>query len=103
MSEDQVQQTDALTEYEFNSIIRQIKKSSEDRVAVLRTATHAALKRLKVRRAVSKAVKGPAPEGSDQSDGQSFAVWTQRLQKKDVEAVKQLVAIDATATVRITG
>jgi len=93
----------ALTEYQFNSIIRQIKRNAEDRVAVLRATTHAALKRLKVPRDVTKAVAGPAPAGSDQGDAQSFVVWSKRIKADDEAAVVQLVAIDATATVRVKG
>ncbi len=93
----------ALIPYHFGSMIRQIKRNSADRVAVLRTATYKTLKRLGVARDVTKAVTGPAPKGSDQGDTQTFVKWTLKIVAEDLSAVEQLVAIDATATVRIKG
>ncbi len=92
-----------LIKYHFDSMIRQIKQNSVDRVAVLRTATYEALKGLGAKRDLTKAVTGPAPKGSDQGDIQTFIVWTKKIVVGDVEAVVQLIAIDATATVRMKG
>ena len=92
-----------LIQYHFDSMIRQIKRNSVDRVAVMRTATYEALKKLGVARDMTKAVTGPAPKGSDQGDTQTFVKWTLKIVADDSLAVEQLVAIDATATARIKG
>lgn len=86
----------------FNQVIRYIKQNSLDKVKILRGETHAALKRLGKKRSLTKAIKG-APDGSDQSDIRSLFVWMQGVAKTDTDAVKQIVAIDATAYSRTEG
>jgi len=93
-----------MSSYNFDSLIRQIKQNSLDQVKGLKTITYSTLKRLNLKRDKSKAVAG-IPKGSDQSNLQSFAVWCQKLtnEKSHVKAVAQLVAIDATAAIRVAG
>lgn len=83
----------------FNSIIRQVHRSSVEKVLVLRAATLAALQKLKLKRDLSKAVTA-IPEGSDQVDLGSVISWINKVQRTDTAAVAQLIALDATCTVR---
>ena len=91
-----------LPKQQFRNVIRQIKTADLNRVKVLRTATYNALKRLGVNRDPTKAVKG-IPKGSDQGDVQSIVVWLAKVSPKDKQAVRQVVAIDATASQRVVG
>ena len=86
----------------FDSIIRQIKTMAADRVGIFRSATRTAMKRMRLRPDPSKAVAG-VPEGSDQHDAQSFIIWTQKITKRDKAAVRQLIAIHATASASLEG
>ncbi len=86
----------------FDTIIRLIKISNMERVKSLRTATHAALGRLRVKRDLDKAVGG-VPKGSDQSDFSSIFCWMNKVDPNEAEAVAQVIAIDATAVVRMKG
>lgn len=86
----------------FDQVIRYIKQSSLDKVKILRSETHAALKRVGKKRSLIKAVKG-VPDGSDQSDIRSLFVWMAGVAKTDKGAVTQIVAIDATAYSRTEG
>jgi len=87
---------------DFNSVIRTIKRTRMDEVIYLRNATEASLKRLKVRRDKRQSVKG-LPDASDHHDFGSIVTWMSKLQNKKTykKAIKQLVAIDATANARI--
>jgi hypothetical protein len=84
----------------FNNVIRSIKNGSIDHTKYLRHATHINLRRLRVRRNVSKAVSG-IPKGSDQASPMSVVRWMEKITRKDAKAIEQLVAIDATAVVRM--
>ena len=92
-----------MNDYQFNTVIRQIKRNEIGRVSVLRAATFRTLKRLGVKRDLRKAKKGKPPKGSDQGDTQSVIVWLNKIGKEDEMAIEQLVAIDATAMKRIKG
>lgn len=94
----------------FANVIRLIQRSRLDRAEQIRYASYEALKLLNVKRDRSKAVKKLAV-GSDQGDVGSILAWIKNLRvppdgadnavKKDFrQAVKQLVAIDATAVIR---
>ena len=87
---------------QFNNVIRQIKRAHIDRAASIRTVTFMALKRLGIKRNKSKAVEG-MPEGSDQGNVRAIIEWLDKIDRKDKEAIAQLIAIDATATVRVKG
>ena len=89
-----------LNPQQFNHVIRQIKNAAIDRAKLIRTATHSTLKRLKVKRDVSKAVKG-IPKGSDQGNVGTILTWLERIGPTDKKAIRQLVAIDATAVARM--
>lgn len=91
-----------LPQNHFDSVVRLIKRAPLDRVNMLRHATHNTLKRLGVDRDLSKAVKG-LPNGSNQGDVMSIVVWLDKVKPGDVEVVKQVVAIDATAVNRSKG
>lgn len=87
---------------QFNNVIRYVKRAELDRVKSLRTATFNTLKRLGVARDPSKAVRG-VPKGSDQGDMMSIFVWMDKTTPANRPAVRQVVAIDATATARVNG
>lgn len=83
----------------FDSVIRLVQRSSVEKVLVLRAATLSALQKLKLKRDLSKAV-AKTPAGSDQVDLGSVISWINKVQRKDTAAVAQLIALDATCTVR---
>ena len=95
----------------FSSIIRLIKRSRLDRVEQIRHATYETLRNLGVKRDLSKVVNR-TPTGSDQGDVSSILAWIKKIREpaegadkstvKDFrQAVKQVVAIDATAVARV--
>lgn len=86
----------------FNNIIRLVKTSSLDRIKEIETATTFAMERLGIARDLTQAQQ-KILEGSNQVDIGSFIVWLSKVQPGDGEAVKQIVAIDATASKRISG
>jgi len=91
-----------LPEGQFNNVIRMIKLGSIDQVKSLKTATWNTLKRLDISR--NKAVaKVKVPKGSDQVDIGSLIAWMGKVELGDKKAVKQVVAIDATACRRVDG
>ena len=89
-----------LSTAQFNSFIRAIKQTKLENVKALRAISHTALKRLRVRRDMTKAVKG-LPEGSNQVNVGSLITFLETVPKKNKEAVQQVIAIDATATARV--
>lgn len=90
-----------LPKKQFGSVIRVIKKSHVDRAKTIRQLSFDTLKRLGVKRDLSKAVAG-MPNGSDQGNVGAIRDWMNKVEKKNRWAVKQVVAIDATAVVRTT-
>jgi hypothetical protein len=92
----------ALLPRHFATVVRVIKKARIEQVNNLRGASFRALKRLGVKRDLTKAVKG-LPEGSDQQDFQSIFQWMDKIGPENKKAVRQLVAIDATAVLRTKG
>jgi hypothetical protein len=90
----------ALPKNHFQSVVRLILRSQPERVMVLRTATHEALKRLGAKRDLSKAWTKVPKGGSDQGDMMSIITWLKSVDKSDAEAVAQVVSLDATAVSR---
>ncbi len=88
-----------MSEQHFNQVVRFVKMASLDRVSQLRQATFDTLGRLGVKRDSSKAVRG-LPSGSDQHDLQSLFVWMAKVRPQHKNAVRQVVAIDATCVAR---
>jgi len=91
-----------LPESHFANVVRLVKQADIEKVKAIRNATYVTLRRLRKHRNMSKAVDG-IPDGSNQSDPMSIMVWLDGIGKKDEAAIKQVVAIDATATKRVKG
>lgn len=85
---------DHLSKADFNSVVRCLKTASIDSVKQVRTETYTALKRLQVKRDLSKAVKG-VPKGSDQFDVGSLVNWIRKVLPEQTKAVEQVIALDA--------
>jgi hypothetical protein len=92
----------AMAPNQFNNVVRWIKKWPAERVMALRHATWDTLKRVGVKRNAAKAVPG-IPAGTDDGNMGDVFAWLAKVQKGDRKAVKQLVALDATAFVRTEG
>lgn len=92
----------ALEDRHFKTVIRQVKNASMGKVKPLQTAAFNNLKRLGVKKDLSKAVKG-LPNGSDQWDAGSILTWMAKINPKDDDAIVQLQAIHATCSVRAKG
>ncbi len=99
----------------FDNVIRWIKRVGIDHIPALLAASKANLERLEVKRNLGKAVAG-IPDGSDQGDIQSVITWMSKIHPgspsptpgkpgvpRDKKAIRQLVAIDATAVARMGG
>ncbi len=86
----------------FKTVIRGIKRTNVDRAGMIQTAASETLKRLGVKPKPDKAIKG-MPEGSNQMDVMSIIVWMKKVERNNKKAVRQVVAIEATATQRISG
>jgi len=91
-----------LPENQFNNIIRFIKRADIERIKMLFVATQKTLDRLNIKSSWRRAVKG-VPVGSDQGDLGSIFTWLDKIQISDIDAVEQVVAIDATASKRLAG
>jgi hypothetical protein len=91
-----------MPENQFLNVIRWIKRVHVDHLPAVREQTFATLKRLKVKRNLKAAFAG-IPTASDQGDIRSVMVWMGKIEKADAEAIKQLVAIDATVVSRLKG
>ena len=92
----------ALPKNQLNNIFRLLLNGQIDRVQQLRHVTFGLLKKLDIKRDLSKAITKP-PKGSDQVDVGSIITWLNKITVTDKLAVKQLVAIDATACKRMDG
>lgn len=89
-----------LPPYQFDNVVRLIKRAELERVNVLFVALTEALARVGVKPNGRRAVKG-TPAGSDQWDVGSIVSWSRRVPAGDNEAVQQLVQLHATAYTRI--
>ena len=87
---------------QFKWVIRQIKTGKIDRVKSIEVGTLAAVKRLGVKRDPTKAVRG-IPVGPDQGNVRTILDWLDRVKPENKRAIKQVIAIDATAAARIGG
>lgn len=84
----------------FDTVIRMLKRAESDRVKQVRMASFRNLKRLGVKRDVSKAVV-KLPKGSDQVDVGSVVTWMDKIKPENKSAIRQLVAMDATSVRRM--
>ena len=84
----------------FDTVIRMLKRAESDRVKQVRMASFRNLKRLGVKRDVSKAVV-KLPTGSDQVDVGSVVTWMDKIKPENKSAIRQLVAMDATSVRRM--
>lgn len=88
-----------LSETQFNSLIRFIKRSHIDRVDNVRVAAKEALGRLEVSSDKRDRVAG-IPFGSDQYDAGTFVTWAKSVQPEETPAIAQLKQIAATCDIR---
>lgn len=84
---------------QLNNFVRMLFRADTERVMVLRNATFLALRRLGVKRDLSKAV-GKMPDGTDQIDLGSAITWMDGIMSEDTIAASQVVVLDATAVSR---
>ncbi len=89
-----------MTKPNFFSTLRQVLKSNSEKIKQVRTASFQNLKRLGVKRDLTKAVT-EIPEGSDQLNVGSLVDWMAKIQPGDDRAINQLVVIDATCVKRM--
>lgn len=89
-----------LQDSHFQNVLRWVRTIGIGRVKQIKSATFRTLKRLGVKRDVTKAVGG-IPNGSDQFDLGSFLTWLDKVKVENKEAVAQVVVVDATAHKRI--
>ncbi len=90
----------SLDKTQFRNLVRAIKNMGLDRVKNIRTVSFESLKRLKVKRDLTKAVKG-IPKGSDQYSEAAVFNWLRKVGPTNKRAVSQVIAIDATAVSRM--
>ena len=83
----------------FNDTIRFLKQAPIGTVQVFLVSSKATLKRLHAKRRPENAVAG-IPVGSDQVNTGNLVAWMNRLQRGQNRAIRQLVALDATALSR---
>jgi len=89
-----------LPERQFACVVRMINSCETKKLGPLLAAFAAKLDELGVRQNGRKAVSG-VPEGSDQVDIGSVIAWCNRICSHQPDAIKQLVALHATAYVRL--
>ncbi len=87
-----------LNKAQYNKIIRMVKQAGVERLKFVRTATYVALKRLGIKRDLTKAAK-KTPHGSEQHNTGDLVTWLARVSPTDTKAIRQIMAIDATAVV----
>ena len=89
-----------LSKQAFNQMIRIIKTAPIARARLVRTAARGALNRLGIKADSSKVVAG-IPKGHDHFNGMSVSAWFDKVKAEHKRAIRQVVAIDATATARM--
>lgn len=89
-----------LPKNQYRNVIRFLSEASLSNVLELKTITYINLKRLGVKRNLTKAIKFNSRRGSVQVDVGSIRNWLRLVTTKDKKAIAQLVAIDATACSR---
>ena len=101
-------QLKVLLPHQFDNIIRQIKRGAFDSVGLIKGATDRTLERLNVKPQPQRAVTG-IPNGSNDANSSALLGWMEKLTLEDKRtkpgkrAVRQLLAINATATARLEG
>lgn len=98
-SEEQQMIQKELPQNHLNNVLRMVLRAETERVWAIRNATHTALKRLRVGRDLTKAVK-MAPAGSDQCNMRSVFDWLDKIEHGDTAAIAQVIQIDATCCSR---
>lgn len=88
-----------LSKQHFNNAIRMLRQGSTETSRFIRNAAFFEMRRLRVKRDLSKSVE-KTPKGSDNRSPMGLVKWMQRIKPGDTAAIKQLVAIDATAVKR---
>lgn len=78
----------------FNTYVRFVKSAPIDSVKQVRTETYNNLKRLGVKRDLTKA-PGGVPKGSDQVDVGTLVRFLRSIDSSHTKAVEQLIALDA--------
>lgn len=89
-----------LTDAGFNSTIRAVRTKDIEKVNQILTLAESALERTGHKADPSKAVKS-TPQGSDQLDVGTLVTWAGKIGRRDRSAVRQLIAIHATAVDRL--
>ena len=95
---DQVASKAKLNDDQFDAVIRLIRLLNPKDLAVVRSSTYNALKRVGVRRDQTKAISDSNP-GSLKVDVRSLLNWIRLIRRSDEEAIEQLVMVDATTCV----
>lgn len=90
-----------LSRSDFNSFIRFIRNGSVESIKQVRTETFNALKRLGVKRDLTKAPT-KTPNGSDQSDVGTLIKFLRGIEPTSETAIIQLIVLDAAACQRTT-
>jgi len=91
----------SLTKVQFRSLIKLMKTADLGIAETVRSNSFKALKRLKVKRDLSKAVKG-IPKGHTEVNVGNIVAWLEKVDPADPKAVAQVVAVDATAVTRMS-
>jgi hypothetical protein len=90
----------AMTERNFSSIIRYIKKKDLDSVEALFVALEQFVKDRKIKLRKGGAVEG-VPDGSDQFDRGTFLTWLEKIDSGDGAALAQVRLFYHTAKARV--
>lgn len=90
----------AMTTPQFNSVVKVLLSCELDRARQFRTASWTALKRLQLKRDLSKARKKVPKGASDNYDAGTLVSWMNNIQANEKKAVQQLIVLDATAASR---
>ena len=86
----------------YNNTIRMLKSASIPRANLVMAAAAATMVRLGVKENPRSAASG-VPTGSDQVNIRTLLDWMDAIIATDQAAVRQLVAVHATASHRVTG
>jgi len=89
-----------LSKHDFHSLIKYLLVSPVHRAQIIRTATWTTLKRLRIKRDSTKALKRVPKGVSNQGDAGSIVVWLSKIKPEHKKSIKQLIQIDATAYAR---
>lgn len=100
--EEKSAQSVALDPDGFRNIVRVIKQVGLGQVGPLKKLAEKRLIELEVTPDLDLAVGG-LPNGSDQVDFQTYYLWFEKVTKEDKTALRQLLALHATACVRLEG